>query len=91
MSPINERRDMGLCEVPLSMSLLGFGMGTMLASFHMCGIMLLLRAQYPSTVVLNMLVKNASPRGPICFRCLIFRLSGPCELLFCFVVLPLGP
>ena len=29
-------------EVPLS--LLGFGMGTMLANFHMCGIMLLLRA-----------------------------------------------
>ena len=24
----------------LSMSLLGFGMGTMLANFHMCGIML---------------------------------------------------
>ena len=27
---------MGLYEVPLSMS--GFGMGTMLANFHMCGI-----------------------------------------------------
>ena len=35
-------RDMGLYEVPLS--LLCFGMGTMLANFHMCGIMLLLRA-----------------------------------------------
>ena len=33
---IIERRDMGLYEVPLS--LLGFGMGTMLANFHMCGI-----------------------------------------------------
>ena len=43
--------------------------------------MLLLRA------VLNILVRNASPRGPMCFRCLIFSLSGPCELLF----LPLGP
>ena len=31
---------MGLYEVPLSMSLLGFGMRTMLVSFHMCGIML---------------------------------------------------
>ena len=29
---------MGLYEVPLSMSLLGFWMGTMLANFHMCGI-----------------------------------------------------
>ena len=46
-------------EVPLSMSLLGFGMGTMLANFHMCGIILLLR------VVFNMLVRNASPRGPM--------------------------
>ena len=44
---------MDLYEVPLSMSLLGFGMGTMLANFHMCGIMLLLRA------VLNIPVKNA--------------------------------
>ena len=30
---------MGLYEVPLSMSLLCFGMGTMLVNFHMCGIM----------------------------------------------------
>ena len=29
-----ERRDMGLHEVPLSVSLLGFGIGTMLANFH---------------------------------------------------------
>ena len=45
--------------------------------------MFLLRA------VLNMLVRNASPRGPMCFRCLIFSLSGPCELLFflCFIAL----
>ena len=31
---------MGLYEVLLSMSLMDFGMGTMLANFHMCGIML---------------------------------------------------
>ena len=73
---ITERRDMGLYEVPLSMSLLGFGMGTMLANFHMCGIMLVLR------VVFNMLVRNAGPRGLMCFRCLMFNLSGPCELLY---------
>ena len=29
-----ERRDMGLYGVPLSVSLLGFGIGTMLANFH---------------------------------------------------------
>ena len=73
---ITERRDMGLYEVSLSMSLLGFGMGTMLVNFQMCGIMLVLRA------VFNMLVRNASPRWPMCFRCLMFSLSGPCELLF---------
>ena len=67
---------MGLYEVPLSMSLLGFGMGTMLANFHLCGIMFVLRA------VFNMLVRNMSPRGPMCFRYLMFNLSEPCELLF---------
>ena len=40
MFAIPERRDMDLYEVPLSMFLLGFGMGTMLANFHMCGIMM---------------------------------------------------
>ena len=40
----------------------------------MCGIMLVLRA------VFNMLVRNTSPRGPMCFRYLMFNLSGPCEV-----------
>ena len=55
----------------------------MLANFRVSGVMFLLRA------VLNILVGNASPRGPMCFRCLIFNLSGPCY--FCFVLLPLEP
>ena len=55
---------MGLYEVFLSMSLLGFGMGTMLANFHVCGIMLVLRA------IINMLV---SLRAPMCFRYLMFN------------------
>ena len=67
------------------MSLLGFGMGTMLVNPHMGDIMLLLRA------VLNMLVRNVGQRGPMCFRCLIFSLSGPCELLYLFVLLRLKP
>ena len=75
---------MGLYEVPLSMSLLGFGMGTMLANLHMCGIMLVLRA------VFNMLVRNACPRGPMCFRGLMFNMSGTCDVmslyLLCFSV-----
>ena len=66
---------MGLYVMSLSMSLLGFGMGTMLANFHMCGIMWGLRA------VFNMLARNASPRRPMCFLCLMFNLSGPYDLL----------
>ena len=38
--------------------------------------------EVPLSVSLNILVRYASPRGPMCFRCLIFNLSGPCELLF---------
>ena len=34
VSAITERRDIGLYEVPLSVSLLGFGIWTMLANFH---------------------------------------------------------
>ena len=73
---------MDLYEVTLSMSLLDFGMVTMLANIHICGIMLLLKA------VLNILVRNVSPRRPMCFMCMIFSLSEPCELLFllCFIV-----
>ena len=50
---------MCLYEVLLSVTLLGFGMGTMLAKFHMRCIMLLLRA------VLNIRVRNMSP---MCLR-----------------------
>ena len=58
---------MDLYVVLLYRSLLGSGMETMLANFHMCGIMLVLRA------VFNMLVRNSSPRGSMCFRCLMFN------------------
>ena len=75
---------MGLYEVPLSMSLLGYGMRPMLANIHMCGIMLVLRS------IFNMLVRNASPRGPMWFRCLLFSLSESWSCYFYFI-LPLGP
>ena len=42
------------------MSLLGFGMGTMLANFHMCGIMLVLRA------VFSMLVRKSESQEGLC-------------------------
>ena len=34
VSAIIERRDMGLYDVPLSVSMLGFGIGTILSNFH---------------------------------------------------------
>ena len=42
-------------------------------------------------VVLNILVRNASPRGPMCFRCQIINLSGHCKLLclLCYCLLDL--
>ena len=50
------------------------------AHFHVCGMMLL------SSVVLYMLVRYASPSGSICFRYLLFTVSGPVELfLLCFI------
>ena len=70
---------MGLYEMPLSISLLGFGMETILANFHICGIMLL-------RTVLYMLVRNACAKGPMSFRCLMFSLSGPRELFLLYVI-----
>ena len=72
---------MGRYEVPLSMPLLDFGMGTMLANFYMCSIMLVLRE------VFNMPAMNTSSRGSMYFSCLMFSLLEPCELLFllCFI------
>ena len=51
------------------MSLLGFGMGVMFSNFHVCGMMFY--------VMVYMLVKYMRPKGIMCFRCLIFNLSGP--------------
>ena len=78
---ITERKDMGLHEMPLSMSLLGFCMEIMLTNFRTCGIMLVLRTCF------NMFVRDAKPRGPMCFRYLMYSLSGPCDVLFllCFI------
>ena len=74
---------MGLYEMPLSLSLLGFGDGDYVSQLPYVWYYVVLRA------LLNMLVRNASPRWPMWYRCLMFNLSGPCELLFllCFTAL----
>ena len=61
-------------EVPLSMFFGGDG-GYVSQLSNVC-IMVLLRA------VLNMLVKKVHPRGTMCFRCEMFSLSKPGELLY---------
>ena len=78
---ITERSEMGLYDVHMFMSLFGFGIGMMFATFHVYGMMLLFGD------VLYMLVRYASPSGPMCLRCLMLTLSGPLELLFLPLVL----
>ena len=71
---------MGLYEVPLYVSLLGFGMGTMLAKFCV-RYYVFVKSSFKHTR------KECEPKRAYVFRCLIFNLSGPCELLFlvCFI------
>ena len=64
------------------MSLLGFGMGTMLANFHMCGIMLGLRAGFQHAR------EECDSKMPMCFKYLMFSFVS---CYFYFVLLPLGP
>ena len=61
-------------------SLLGLGIGMILASFQNFGIVFVLSA------VLYICVRNWMASGPKCFRCLMLMLSGPVEL-FMFEVL----
>ena len=55
-------------------SLLGLGIGMILASFQYLGIVFVLSA------VLYISVRNWMASGPKCFRCLMLMLSGPVEL-----------
>ena len=66
---------MGLCEVPSSMSVWFWDrdyVSQLPCVWYYVGV----RSGF------NMLVRNASPRGHMCFRSLVFSLSAPCELLF---------
>ena len=82
---IGERSAMGLYDVPCVLSLLGFGMGIVFAVFHIVGML------FVFSEMLYMCVSSVIALGPRCFRCLMFMLSGPVELLFfecliaCFV------
>ena len=78
---ITDRRDIGLYDVPMLMSLLVLGTGMMLANFHTCGILLALSA------ALYMFVRYFSPCLPIYLRCFMLMLSGPVELLFLLLLI----
>ena len=73
---MGERSEIGLYEEPELGSLFGLGIGIILASFQMCGIMLLFKAFISSNL------KYSMASGPKCLRCFMFMLSGPVELLF---------
>ena len=62
---MTERSEMDLFEVPMFMSLVGFGMDIMFANFHVR--MMLFNA------MLYMLVRYVSQRGNMCFRCPMFN------------------
>ena len=73
---------MGLYEVPLSVSLLGFGDRDYVSQLPCVRYYVFVKSSFKHTRE-GMRVQV----GPMCFRCLIFNLSGPCELLFllCFI------
>ena len=71
---------------PSSMSLLGFGIGTMLANFHMCGIMLVLREVFNMRVQEGLCVLGV--RCLVCqgivscyFHCLLDLSCGECDVI----------
>ena len=63
------------------MSLLGLGIGIMLANFYTYAILLFLSA------ALYMLVRYFSPSLPMCLRCLMLMLSGPVVMLFLLLLI----
>src|SRR5271165_2399421 len=73
---IGDSKEIGLYEVPSSGFLFGFKIGTIFASFQISGITLVLRD------FSTMLRKYSSALGPKYFKCFMFKLSGPVELLF---------
>ena len=78
---IGESSEIGLYEVPMQRSLFGFGMGIILASFQICGMVFRFRARF------NVSVRNWMASGPRCLRWRILMLSGPVELLFALLLI----
>ena len=73
---IGDRSDMGLLNVPIDESLFGLGIGMVFDVFQMLGMVLVF------SDVLYICVRSVSALWPRCFKCFMFMLSGPVELLF---------
>ena len=54
----------------------GLGIGIIFANFQIWGMIFLLRDRF------SIFVRQSSPLGPRCFKCLMFSPSGPVELVF---------
>ena len=83
---IGERRDIGRYEVPRLGSLLGLGIGIILAVFQICGMILRFMEE------LYMFVRYCIAVGPKCFRCLmllLFLVAFNASVV-CFVVMCIG-
>ena len=72
---MGERSAIGLYDVAIAVSLLGFGIGLILAVFQGVGMVLVF------SEMLYMCVRKVSAVLPRCLRCLMFMPSGPVELL----------
>ena len=71
---IGERREMGRKEALSLGGLLAFCLGSMCASFQMCGMVFVLSARLNKCVMYWMAI------GPRCLRCCMLMLSGPTEV-----------
>ena len=67
---------MGLYEVPLSMSLLGFGMGDYVSQLPYVWYYVSVKSRFQHAR------EECNSKRTCVFRCLVCNLSGSCELLF---------
>ena len=67
---------MGLYEVPLSVSLLGFGIRDYVSQLPCVRYYVFVKSSFKHTR------EECESKRAYVFRCLIFSLSGSCELLF---------
>ena len=73
---------MGLCDLESSGVFPGFGKGTMVASFHIAGMLA------EETEALKILQRKLVPEGPRCFRWRMVMLSGPVAVEFLHFQMP---